>query len=100
MLLHEVVEFAAVRTPDAVALIFEARAWTFAELWADVQEAAVWLAERTELGDRIAIVSDNRPEVVVLMYAAPMAGVIAMFANLWLWKKTHTASASPTCRNP
>ena len=81
MLLHEVVEFAAVRTPDAVALIFEARAWTFAELWADVQEAAVWLAERTELGDRIAIVSDNRPEVVVLMYAAPMAGVIAMFAN-------------------
>jgi len=81
MLLHEVVEFAAVRTPDAVALIFEARAWTFAELWADVQDVAVWLAERTDVGDRIAIVSDNRPEVVVLMYAAPMAGVIAMFAN-------------------
>ena len=81
MLLHEVVEFAAVRTPDAVALIFEDRSWTFAELWADVQDVAVWLAERTDVGDRIAIVSDNRPEVVVLMYAAPMAGVIAMFAN-------------------
>ena len=81
MLLHEVVEFAAVRTPDAVALIFEDRSWTFAELWADVQDVAAWLAERTEVGDRIAIVSDNRPEVVVLMYAAPMAGVIAMFAN-------------------
>ena len=81
MLLHEVVEFAAVRTPDAVALIFDDRSWSFAELWADVRTAAAWLAERTAAGDRIAIVSDNRPEVVVLMYAAPMVGVIAMFAN-------------------
>lgn len=81
MLLHEVVEFAAVRTPDAVALIFEDRSWTFAQLWCEVQDAAAWLASQTEPGDRIAIVSDNRPEVVVLMYAAPMVGVIAMFAN-------------------
>jgi acyl-CoA synthetase (AMP-forming)/AMP-acid ligase II len=81
MLLHEVVEFAAVRTPDAVALIFDDRSWTFAELWAEVSATASWLADRTVVGDRIAIVSDNRPEVVVLMYAAPMAGVIAMFAN-------------------
>lgn len=81
MLLHEVVEFAAVRTPDAVALIFDDRSWTFAELWAEIQATAAWLAGRTAVGDRIAIVSDNRPEVVVLMYAAPMVGVIAMFAN-------------------
>ena len=81
MLLHEVVEFAAVRTPDTTALVFEDRAWTFAELWADIEVAAGWLAERTDPGDRIAIVSDNRPEVVVLMYAAPMVGVVAMFAN-------------------
>ena len=81
MLLHEVVEFAAVRTPDTTALVFEDRSWTFAELWADIEVAAGWLAERTDPGDRIAIVSDNRPEVVVLMYAAPMVGVVAMFAN-------------------
>jgi len=81
VLLHEVVEFAAVRTPDTTALVFEDRSWTFAELWADIEVAAGWLAERTDPGDRIAIVSDNRPEVVVLMYAAPMVGVVAMFAN-------------------
>jgi len=81
MLLHEVVEFAAVRTPDATALVFEERSWSFADLWADVCRVGAWLAERTGPGDRIAIVSDNRPEVVVLMYAAPMVGVVAMFAN-------------------
>lgn len=81
MLLHEVVEFAARRSPDAVALVADGRTWTFGELWDEVRATASWVAERVEPGGRVAIVSDNRAEVVVAMYAVPMAGAIAMFAN-------------------
>jgi len=86
MLLHEVIEFAAHRTPDAIALTFSdsvsgERHWTFASLWRDVVAMAEWIAARTEVGDRVAIVSDNRPEVVIALYAVPLAGTVAMFAN-------------------
>lgn len=81
MLLHEVIEFAALRTPETTALVFGERSWTFAQLWDEIVSMAAWFADRTERGDRIAIVSDNRPEVVVAMYAAPMVGVIVMLAN-------------------
>ena len=86
MMLHEVIEFAAHRTPDAIALTFSdsvsgERHWTFASLWRDVTAMAEWIAARTEVGDRVAIVSDNRPEVVIALYAVPLAGTVAMFAN-------------------
>src|SRR4051812_15403435 len=81
MLLHEVVEFAARWTPDDVALVFGDRTWTFGELWADIVAMGVELDTLVEPGDRVAIVSDNRPEVVVALYAVPMIGAIAMLAN-------------------
>lgn len=81
MLLHEVVEFAARRSPDAIALIADGRTWTFGELWSEVRAMASWVADRVDPGDRVAIVSDNRVEVVVAMYAVPLAGAVAMFAN-------------------
>lgn len=81
MLLHHVIEFAANHDPDAPALVSDGRTWTYAELWGDIVRAGTWLAARVPAGQRISVVSDNRAEVVVLLYAAPMVGVTVMFAN-------------------
>ena len=81
MLLHEVIEFAASRDTDGVALVVSERSWTFAELWRDISRMAAVLAGMAGAGERIAVVSDNRAEVLLIQYAAPMASVVAMFGN-------------------
>ena len=81
MLLHEAVEFAARYDGDAVALITEDGVLTYADLWAEVVRIGAWVASLVAPGERIAVVSDNRAEVVALMYGAPMVGVTVMFAN-------------------
>lgn len=81
MLLHEVIEFAARQDPSATALITEERSFTYGELWSAIVSTAAWLAERVPAGERISVVADNCVEVVALLYAAPMVGVTAMFAN-------------------
>ena len=81
MLLHEVIEFAARWTPDDTALLFDDRSWTFGELWGEILTMGEWLSSRVEPGERVAIVSDNRSEVVVALYAVPMVGAIAMLGN-------------------
>ena len=81
MLLHEVVEFAALDVPDDLALVSHERTWTFGELWHDIVAMASRLAALASPGERVAVVSDNRAEVLIIQYAAPLAGVVAMFAN-------------------
>ena len=81
MLLHDVIEFAARRSPEEVALIVGDRRWTYAELRADVRSLASWFADRLSPGERVGLVSDNSYEVVVALYAAPMAGVVLMLGN-------------------
>lgn len=81
MRLHRVIEQAAASEPDAPALLFGTGRQTFAELWQRVQIAAARIRSVVNPGERIAILSDNRPEVVELMYGASLAGVPAMFGN-------------------
>ncbi|HMS14469.1 MAG TPA: AMP-binding protein, partial [Microthrixaceae bacterium] len=81
MLLHEVIANAAAVRPGAPALVWGDRIWSFAELDAAVVAAAGRIAAVASPGERIAVVSDNHPDVVIAMYAAPAVGVIVMFGN-------------------
>lgn len=76
MLLHEIVEFAARRDPDAPALVFGDRTWSFADLASEVDRAATGLRGLAGSGDRVAVLSENTPEMVLLSYAVPRAGMI------------------------
>ncbi len=81
MLLHEVVQFAALGVPDELALVSDERTWTFGELWHDIVAMASRLAVLAAPGERVAVICDNRAEVLIIQYAAPLAGIVAMFAN-------------------
>ena len=54
---------------------------TFAELDQQTASIAGWLAERTEPGDRVAVVADNSLAYVQLYYAVPRAGRILALVN-------------------
>jgi acyl-CoA synthetase (AMP-forming)/AMP-acid ligase II len=81
MLLHEVLDEAATRAPDDVALVTDAGAWTFARLAKRVEQLAGGIAAATEPGDRVAILADNRAEYVQLYYAVPRAGRLLVPLN-------------------
>jgi O-succinylbenzoic acid--CoA ligase len=69
------------KTPDALALVFEGRLWTYAQLDDDVSRATTWLRRRG-LGEGTSLVvqSWNTPSLVVLFHAALRQG--AIFAPL------------------
>ncbi|MGB6056751.1 MAG: AMP-binding protein [Microthrixaceae bacterium] len=81
MFLHEIIEFAARAHPDDPALIGEGHTWTFAEMWDRVTSMAGAISRRTSRGDRVVIISENSPAMVAALYALPLAGTVATFAN-------------------
>ncbi|WP_433145885.1 class I adenylate-forming enzyme family protein [Actinomadura nitritigenes] len=81
MLISDIVEYAARKHPDRTALRFEDRAIGYAELRDRVRRAANALRTVAEPGDRIAVLSGNRPEYVDLYYAVPAAGMALTFLN-------------------
>lgn len=81
MLISDIVEYAARKHPDRVALRFEDRAVGYAELRDRVRRAANALRTVAEPGDRIAVLSGNRPEYVDLYYGVPAAGMALTFLN-------------------
>ncbi|HTO00436.1 MAG TPA: AMP-binding protein, partial [Microthrixaceae bacterium] len=81
MFLHEIIEFGARAHPDSPALISGERTWTFAEMWSQVSAMAEAIEQRTSHGDRVVIISENSPAMVAALYALPLAGTIATFAN-------------------
>lgn len=98
MLLHEMIEFAARKRPDAPALIFEDRCWSFAELCSEVDRAAAGLQRIAAPGDRVAIVAENCPEFAICYYAVPKAGMALTFLNARLRPEEHAvmlADAQP-----
>ena len=76
--LHDVVRRA---DPEAPALISADRTLRFGELAEVIDRAAAWLAERTEPGDRVALLGPNSIEYVVLLYAIPATGRVAVPLN-------------------
>ncbi|SJZ79319.1 pyochelin synthetase [Marinactinospora thermotolerans DSM 45154] len=74
-LLHEGALDAALRTPDAPAVITPEGTTSHGELWARAAAVAAVLAERgCRPGDRVAIVMDKGVEQVVAAYAVLLAG--------------------------
>jgi fatty-acyl-CoA synthase len=78
---------AAARAPGAIALVDGhadpalRRQWTFAALLADAERAARALLTRFTPGERIAVWSPNRPEWVILEFAAALAGLTLVTVN-------------------
>ncbi len=81
MLIHEIVEFAAAEAPQGLALVAGELRWTFAELLQDVQRCAAGIAELTDPGDRVVMISDNCPVMLIALYAVPAAGAVATLGN-------------------
>ncbi|GAA2133455.1 class I adenylate-forming enzyme family protein [Actinomadura napierensis] len=81
MLISDIVEYAARKHPGRTALRFEDQVIGYAELRDRVRRAANALRTIAEPGDRIAVLSGNRPEYVDLYYCVPAAGMALTFLN-------------------
>ena len=64
--------------PSATA---RARSWTYQELWTAVELESRRLAGLFEPGERLAIALTNRPEWVILEFAASLAGLTIVCVN-------------------
>ena len=84
MLLHELALDPAAADDDAPALITEDGTWTRDELRSTVAELGGAATALAPVGGRIAVLSDNRPEVVALLLAIPSAGRVAVPLNVRL----------------
>src|SRR5687768_985150 len=73
------------RSPDRLALQFEDRIWTYAELDADVNRVAHGLAAIGIVkGDRVAILSRNSAYFVLLRFALAKLGAVLVPINFML----------------
>ncbi|WTW92542.1 AMP-binding protein [Streptomycetaceae bacterium NBC_01309] len=83
MLLHEILQAAADRAADDIALICpeDGVQLTFRQLEAQTEALAAAVAERVSPGGRVAIVAHNRAEYVVACYAVPRAGRVLVPLN-------------------
>jgi len=78
----DVLRRSAARTPNRVALRFDDRAWTYAEMEAAVSRAAAALAELgVSQGDRVAAYGRNSDAYVIGFLACARAGVIHVPLN-------------------
>ncbi len=87
MTLGELLEEAASKAPDRVALIAgvaevaDRHQWTYAELQTECKKVARALLAQFEVGDKVAIWAPNIPEWVMLEFGAAMAGMIIVTVN-------------------
>jgi fatty-acyl-CoA synthase len=78
---------AALAAPDNTALVQGApdaadrRRWTYAQLLAAAEGAALALVARFERGERVAVWAPSIPESLILSYAAAMACVVLVPMN-------------------
>jgi acyl-CoA synthetase (AMP-forming)/AMP-acid ligase II len=72
----------AQRDPQRTALLFDERRWSYGEFnaWAN-RYAAVFRAHGVSGGDTVAILMENRPEVLACVAAAVKLGAIAAMIN-------------------
>ena len=83
--LGDLLRRSARRTPDKLAIVDGARRLPFAELDAVVNRTANAIARRgLQHGDRVALLSRNRVEYVVLSFALARLGVIMVPINFML----------------
>ncbi|MFT7722346.1 MAG: long-chain-fatty-acid--CoA ligase [Roseateles sp.] len=70
------------RFPDHPALVFLGQATSYAELAAQVQRLAAWLAQRgVRRGDRVLVGLQNCPQLVIAHYAIHSANAVVVPVN-------------------
>jgi fatty-acyl-CoA synthase len=76
----------AQRAPDAAALRFEGRAWTYAQFAASCDRAAavLWHAWGVRRGDRVAWLGANHPGQLALLFGLARIGAILLPLNFRL----------------
>ena len=76
------VEQHAARTPSQLALLFEDQSWTYAEFnaWSN-RFASVLKAQGVKPGDAVAVLMENRPEVLACVTAIVKIGGVAGMIN-------------------
>src|SRR5258705_7872896 len=81
--LSDLIERNAAFTPDKPATVFEGKILSYAALNARIEQTA--RALKSELGvsrgDRVAILSQNRPDYLVLLYACARLGAMLVPLN-------------------
>lgn len=82
---HHILIGQARAIPNAVALEFESRAWTYAELERASRKFGAGLAALgLKPGDRLGLMTPNLPEFVVAFHGALMAGATIVLYNVML----------------
>ena len=84
MLLSDTVTYRVRSRPDDVALIFQDAVITYADLAERFHRLANALSDLAAPGDRVAILSENRPEYIECYYGVPRAGMGLCFINFRL----------------
>jgi len=79
--LHDVVDRAAARHPDAPALLAGDRRFSFADLGERAARAAAVIESLTHPGARVAFVGENHWSWVDAYYGVPRAGRVLVFLN-------------------
>src|SRR3954452_11248156 len=81
MLLSDCVAYTARKHPGETAMVFGDRTYTFERLATRINQLANAVLELAAPGDRVAILSENRPEFVECYYGIPRAGMGLCFLN-------------------
>ncbi|MBE1485542.1 class I adenylate-forming enzyme family protein [Plantactinospora soyae] len=77
--LHGLIDDAARRRPEAVAVRDERGVWSYAELTAQSRRVAAWLRDRgVGRGDRLLLRTANRREQVAVIFGASRVGAIVV----------------------
>src|SRR5580704_1973949 len=94
-LMHFGLESAAAQFPDHPGVLAGDDVWTYAELQRASNAAARHLAvQGVGPGDRLALMTSNRPEFVVVVLAASMLGAVPVLLNTaWRALEVETALA-------
>src|SRR5271155_5859843 len=81
--LSDLIERNAAFTPDKAATVFEGETLSYAALSARIEQAARALKAEygVSRGDRVAILSLNRPDYLVLLYACARLGAMLVALN-------------------
>src|ERR1700683_5175140 len=91
--MHRGLESGALRFPDHVAVLGGDERWTFAELDRAANAAAGHLVSLgVGPGDRVAVMTSNRPEFVVVVQATSKLGAAPVLLNS-SWKAREVATA-------
>jgi len=84
----KIIERSCLQHPEKVAITFEGKTWTYAELDRDASRLATALSMRgVKSGDRVAIFLPNVPEFVLTYVAALKIGAIAVSLNVMLKRR-------------